>query len=59
MARFLDCAGLMLTLPMLGFSPAFLAEAVSRLDMVIEGVCYQDVTAPKALASGAAVSVGN
>jgi integrase len=40
-------------------SPAFLAEAVGRLDAVFGEVCYQDVTAPNALASGAAVSVIN
>src|SRR5262249_43993201 len=33
-------------------SPAFLAEAVGRLDDVFGQVRYQDVTAPKALAAG-------
>lgn len=37
-------------------SPAFLAEAVNKLDGVFGELRYQDVTAPKALTSGAAVS---
>jgi integrase len=39
-------------------SPAFLAEAVSRLDGVFGFVRYQDVTSPKALSPGLAVSIG-
>ena len=37
-------------------SPAFLAEAVNRLDGVFGDIGYQDVTSPKALTNGLAVS---
>jgi integrase len=37
-------------------SPAFLADAVGRLDEVFGESCYQDVTSPKALTSGLALS---
>jgi integrase len=37
-------------------SPAFLAEAVGRLDDVFGGICYQDVTSPEVNASGLALS---
>ena len=40
-------------------SPAFLAEAVNRLDVVIEGVCYQNVTSPEAKTPGLALSATN
>ena len=37
-------------------SPAFLADAVGRLDAVFGELCYQDVTAPKQLEALRAVS---
>ena len=37
-------------------SPAFLAEAVGRLDGIFANLCYQDVTGPKELTAGEEVS---
>ena len=37
-------------------SPAFLADAFGKLDAVFVGVCYQDVTSPKAITSELALS---
>jgi hypothetical protein len=38
-------------------NPVFLADAVGGLDRVFGEVCYQDVTSPKALTDGLAVSI--
>jgi integrase len=37
-------------------SPAFLADAVGKLDVVFGKVCYQDVTSPEVMTSGLALS---
>jgi integrase len=37
-------------------SPAFLADAVGKLDVVFGKVCYQDVTSPEVITSGLALS---
>jgi hypothetical protein len=40
-------------------SPAFLADAVGKLDEVFGEACHHSVTSPEALTSGLALSTSN
>ena len=40
-------------------SPAFLADAVGKLDAVFGEACHHSVTSPEALTSGLALSASN